>query len=76
MLALLNDDHPRPHPPDAVGGGDEVVLPGEASGLLVVQRQRVDALQQRPELVGCVLDPYPHGVGRDEFRVRELVEDV
>ncbi len=79
MRALFNDDDARPHPAQMAAGENEIALAGEQQRLLLVDHEKIDALQQLLQLGTGRVDPQVEGVGRDERlgrRPGELVEEV
>ena len=76
MLAFLDDDAFAAVLAQLAAGDDHVALAGQLGRLGVVDDQEVGAAHDFAELVALRLDPDVDGVGEDEARVRELVEDV
>src|SRR5205085_5878901 len=61
---------------DPARGLDEVVFLAELPRLSVVERDRVDALEQLHEIRTAALDPEVHRVARDELGPLDLFQDL
>ena len=76
MLALLDDDQLGPALHDPLRGLQQVVALAQLPRLTVVERDRIDALQQFEQVRPAALDPEIHRVARDELGLVHLSQHV
>ncbi len=73
-LASFDDERLWPSTSDVRRGFDEIVDSRKLPGLLVIDDQKVDALQDVRENLGLAFNPEVHGIGHDELGRKDLIE--